>query len=425
MISGIVFFILLFIGVPLAIVLGLVTILYIVMIGNMPLLDSLPSRMFNSLQNFGLLAVPMFVLLGEVMNRGGITSRLIDFSKVVIGHFRGGLAYVNVLTNMMLASIIGSANAQSAIMSKVIVPAMEKEGYKRDFSAALTAASSIMGPLIPPSMIFIIYGVTVGVSVGELFLAGIIPGILFALAFGIMIYVIAKKQNFPQLEKAQSKAIWLAALKVLPALSIPTLLILGIITGVFTPTESAAFSVLIAIIIGFFFYKELKWRYFPSIFINTVITTSIVTFLIATSNIFGWVLTFQKIPQALTTAIVSISDNPIIFLLILNLILLIIGMIIDGMAAVILIGPILAPIGLQYGIDPVHLGVIMCLNLVIGLLTPPVGSVLFVTSGIAKVKIELLIRRLVPFLIASFIILILITYIPSITTAIPSFFGGK
>lgn len=425
MLTGIAFLALLLLGVPLAFVLALVTILYIFSIGNVSLLDSMPSRMFNGLQNFGLLAIPMFILLGEIMNQGGMTSRLINFSKVLLGHFRGGLAYVNVLTNMLLASIIGSANAQTAIMSKVIVPSMEKEGYDRGFSAALTAASSIMGPLIPPSMMFIIYGVTVGISVGDLFLAGIIPGILLALLFGIAVFIGAKKYNFPTSQQASGKEVAVSTVKVLPALSIPVLLIIGIVTGVFTPTESAAFSVFLALLIGFFFYRELKLKHFASILINTVVTTSVVTFIIAASNIFGWVLSFQKIPQLMTEAILSIAESPFLFLLILNLILLVIGMFIDGMAAVILLGPILAPIGLQYGIDPVQLGVIVCLNLVIGLLTPPVGSVLFITSGIAKVKIEKLIRSLLPFLVLAFIVLAIVTFIPGVTTAIPYLFDGK
>ena len=425
MISAVAFFLLMIIGVPLAFVLGIATLLYVFSTGNLVVLQSLPSKLFNGLQNFGLVAIPMFILLGEIMNHGGITNRLIEFAKVIFGQLRGGLAYVNVVANMFLASIIGSANAQTAVMSRVVVPAMEKEGYSRDFSTALTASASIMGPLIPPSMPFIIYGVTAGVSIGSLFLSGIIPGVLFGVAFALYIYLIAKKKNFPKSERVS----WSEALKatsyVLPALTIPILVMVGITSGVFTATESAAVAAFLAFIVGAFFYRELKWRHLPDILLRTIITTSTVTFLLATSNIFGWVLNFERIPQMITNAFLFLADNQFVFLLLVNLLLLIVGMFLEGVAALILLTPILLPAATKFAVDPVHLGAIMVINLTMGLLTPPVGTVLFIASATAQVKIERLVRSLVPFLIISLAILLLVTYVPWTTQWIPSMFAPQ
>lgn len=419
----IIFFLLMLLGVPIAFVLGLTTLAFVFVSGDTAVLMSMPSKMFNGLQNFGLVAIPMFILLGEVMNQGGITQRLIKFAKTIFGQLRGGLAYVNVVANMFLASIIGSSNAQSAIMSQVMVPAMEKEGYKKDFSAALTSASSIMGPLIPPSMPFIIFGVTAGVSIGNLFLAGIIPGILFAIAFGLAIFVYAKKNNFPKEDRPSWLEVMKSTLYVLPALLIPILILVGITTGVFTATESAAVSVFIAMLIGFFVYKDLKVKDLGGIFLRTVITTSTVTFLLATSNIFGWVLNFQQVPQAISRYFLAVADNQFVFLLLVNLLLLVVGMFLEGVAALILLIPILLPIAIQFGVDPVHFGVIMVLNLTLGLMTPPVGTVLFIVSSITKVKIHKLVRSMVPFLVISVCILMLITYIPWMSVGIPRVFG--
>ncbi|WP_158738104.1 TRAP transporter large permease [Alteribacillus sp. YIM 98480] len=423
MIAAIAFFLLLLLGVPIAFVLGLTTLIFVISTGNIAVFESMPSRMYNGLQTFGLVAIPMFILLGEVMNRGGITERLIEFCQTILAHLRGGLAYVNVLANMALASIVGSANAQTAIMSKTMVPSMEKEGYKREFSTALTASSSIIGPLIPPSMPFIVYGVTAGVSIGSLFLAGIVPGIFFALGFSIAIYFIAKKQNLPTSEKSEWTHILKSTLNVLPALIIPVFILVGITTGAFTATESAAVAVFIAFLVGFFFYKQLKLKDLPKLFFQTVITSSAVTFLLATSNIFGWVLSVQRVPQMVAEVFLGLTENPLIFLLLINILLLIIGMVIDGLAALILLTPILLPIAVQFGVDPIHFGVIMVINLTLGLMTPPVGTVLFIASSTAKVKVETLIRSIAPFLIISFVILLIITYMPWTSLSIPTFFN--
>lgn len=424
MISLLIFILLLLIGAPVAIVLGITTIVFVFTSGGIDVMLSMPSKMFNGLQNFGLVAIPMFILLGEIMNSGGITQRLIAFTQTILGQLRGGLAYVNVIGNMFLASIIGSSNAQSAIMSKVMVPEMEKAGYRKEFSSALTASSSIMGPLIPPSMPFIIFGVTASVSIGDLFLAGIAPGILFAIAFGIAIYFIAKKNDFPKQDRPSLAVALKTTLNVLPAIAIPVLILVGITTGAFTATESAGVAVFFAILIGLFVYRDLKIKDFAGIFLRTVITSSTVTFLLAASNIFGWVLNFQQIPQMIADAFLSLASNTVVFLLLVNILLLLVGMVLEGVALIILLTPILLPIALQFGVDPVHFGVIMVLNATLGLMTPPIGTVLFIVSSITKVKIGTLFRSMVPFLTISFIILLLITYIPWLSLAIPKFLAG-
>ncbi|MGF9712183.1 TRAP transporter large permease [Paenibacillus naphthalenovorans] len=423
MTTAIGFFALMFIGVPIAIVLGLTTLIYVLTTGNLTILQSMPSKLFNGLQNFGLVAIPMFILLGEFMNQGGITNRLLEFAKVIFGHFRGGLAYVNVVANMFLATIIGSSTAQTAVMSKTVVPVMEKEGYSRDFSSALTASASVVAPLIPPSMPFIIYGVTAGVSIGSLFLAGILPGIIFGLGFGLYIYTIAKKRNFPRSDRSSWSQVLKGTVYVLPALSIPVLIMVGITTGIFTATESAAVAVLVAFLVGGFVYKELKWKHLPGILVRTIITTSTVTFLLAMSDIFGWVLNFNQIPQLITDAFLAVADNQFVFLLLVNLLLLLIGTVLEGVPALILLTPILLPIAVHYGVDPIHLGVIMVINLTLGLISPPVGSILFVTSAVANVSVERLTRSLIPFLIISCLILIIITYIPWTTLGLQKLLG--
>jgi len=410
----------LFAGVPIAFVLGFSSLVYMLVNDNTLLLGSLAQRMVSSLQNYGLLAIPMFVLVGELMNAGGITTRLVHFAKVLLAHFRGGLAYVNVLANMFLASILGSANAQTAMMSKVMVPAMEKEGYRRDFSSALTVSSSLMGPIIPPSLMFIVYAVTAEVSVAKMFLGGILPGILLGLGFIVLIAILSIKHNFPKSARASLVEIGKSFITVAPALLIPAIILAGILSGVFTATESSAIAVFVAFLVGKFFYKELNLKELPNILKQTAINTAIVTFMIAMASIFSWVLTFEKAPQMIAQYIASISDNPFIFLLLSNILFLFIGMIIDAIPALIIMIPVLLPAALHFGIDPIHFGMIACINLTIGLVTPPVGTALFIASAVGQVKIETLTRALIPFLIVAIVALMIITYVPPITLWIPS-----
>ncbi|MGG3884956.1 TRAP transporter large permease [Brevibacillus panacihumi] len=417
------FLLFLVIGIPISLVLGMITICYFFLMGNTTLLTSTPMRLFSGLENFGLLAIPLFMLAGELMNGGGITTRLVKFARVFVGHVRGGLAYVTVISNMFLASILGSANAQAAMMSKVMVPEMEKEGYTKDFGSALTLASSIVAPIIPPSMIFIIYGTLSGSSIGGLFMAGIIPGIIYGIGFIGLIAYMGYKHNFPKSERATANEMVKSTVSVLPALLVPVVIIFGILSGAFTATESAAIACVIAFIVGAFLYRELDLKQLPQIFINTVISTATVTFLIAMANIFGWMIAFEQIPQLIANTMLSISDNPFVFLLLVNLLLLLLGMILDGIAALIILVPVLMPLVTAFQIDPIHFGVIICINLTIGLLTPPVGTGLFIVSSIAEVKFERLVKATMPFLIVAIIILFIITYWSDAVLLVPRMLG--
>lgn len=355
------------------------------------------------------------------MNSGGITKRLVYFAKVLFGHYRAGLAYVNVVANMFLASIIGSATAQIAMMSRVMVPAMEEEGYRREFSAATTASAALLGPIIPPSMLFIIYGVSSGASIGRMFMAGIIPGILLAIGFMCLIAYFGYKYQLPKSEKETLKNAIQAGIRVLPALLVPGVIIWGILSGVFTPTESAAIACLIGLVVGFFIYRDLKVKDIPGILVNTAVTTATVTLLIAMANLFGWVLTFEQIPQKLTEWMVTLTESPIIFLLLTNLLLLFIGTLIDGIAALVILVPIFMPLISAYGIDPIHFGIIICINLTIGLLTPPVGAGLFIASSLSEVKLETLTKVLWPFIVVAILVLLIITLWADVVLWIPSF----
>ncbi|MBM4761878.1 TRAP transporter large permease [Bacillus sp. B15-48] len=415
------FIILLLLRVPIAFVLGITTVIYIFASSNLGLVATVPQRLYSGLETYSLLAIPLFMMAGELMNSGGITSRLISFAKTLVGHFRGGLAYVNVIANMLLASIIGSATAQIAMMSRVMVPSMEKEGYPREFSSATTASAGLLGPIIPPSMMFIIYGVGSGASIGSMFLAGVVPGLILGFLFAILIGYFGWKQKWPTSKKATIVEMGISFLKVLPALLVPVIIIAGILSGAFTPTESAAIACIVALIVGFFFYKELKLKDLPGVMINTTISTATITMLIAMANLFGWMLSFEKIPHAIATWMTSLSDNPLVFLLIVNIVLLFIGMFMDGIAALIILVPIFTPIIANYGIDPVHFGVIICINLTIGLLTPPVGTGLYIASSLGNVRLETLSKAILPFLAVSFVALAIITYWPAVVLWLPAF----
>lgn len=422
MVIVIAFLILLILGIPIAFVLGLSSVFYMVATESFELLINVPQRMIAATNNFSLMAIPLFVLAGELMNSGGITRRLTDFARALVAHLRGGLAYVNILVSMFLSAIVGSANAVAAIQSSSMVPEMKKDKFDDEYSSAVTAASSIMGPIIPPSMVFILYGVTAGASIGALFLAGIVPGILLCFAFIFLAYFYARKKGFPVKSRSNISSVIKSFLNAIPALLVPVVIIGGIITGKFTPTESGAMGSLIAFIVGLFVYRNLKWADLGGIFSKTGLVTATIMIIVSTANIFGWTLAMERIPQMIAEGILSISTNTFVILLIINILLLFVGMFLEPFAAIIIMVPVLLPVITQLGLDPVHFGLIVSLNLVIGLITPPVGVVLFVVSGITKVSVMRLSRAVVPFIFASIIILLLITYVPDIVMFLPNLF---
>lgn len=417
--TPILFFVKLLLAVPVAIVLSLTAIWYIWESDNTVLYESLAQQMFAGIENYGLLAIPLFMLTGELMNEGGMTRRLINAARVFVGGFRGGLAYINLLANMFMAAIIGSAAAQIAVMSRAMVPAMEEEGYDRGFAAATTAAGGLLAPVIPPSMLFVIFGVLAQIPIGNMFLAGIIPGLILSFCFACVIALIGLKQQFPKGEWLSAREAGKALLYALPAMLIPAAIIGGIIGGIATPTESAAVASVVAFILGMAVYRELKPAKLFEMFKRTALNASLILFMIAAANVFGWVIIYEALPQRLAEFITTITQNPFVFLLIVNLVLLFVGMVIDGIAAVILVTPILLPIAIQsYDISPYQFGVVISLNLVLGLLTPPVGVGLYIASAMSETPTSRILRALWPFLVAVTLVLVMLSYFPALSTVL-------
>ncbi len=417
--TTLIFCVLLFGTVPIAVVLALSAVVYIVESDNFILFDSFAQQMFSGLENYGLLAIPLFMLTGELMNAGGITERLIKVARVFVGGFRGGLAWINIVSNMFMAAIIGSAVSQIAIMSRAMVPAMVEEGYDPGFAAATTAAGGLLAPVIPPSMLFIIYGVLAQIPIGDMFLAGIIPGLMMFLGFVAVITVIGWMSPLPRKDWMSARESVKALIESLPAALIPACIILAILFGVATPTESAAIASVIAFLLGKFVYRHLKVSDLGTVFVRTACNSALVIFMIATANVFGWVIIYEAIPQKLAALITVVTADPFVFLLIVNGVLLLVGMLIDGIAAIILVTPILLPIAMgSYGISPYQFGVVISINLILGLLTPPVGVGLYIASAMSEVKPVQIFKALWPFLLATLIVLLLLSRFPDLSTAL-------
>lgn len=410
------FLLLLFGGVPIALVLGLTAMVYIQASGNTVLFESYPQQLFAAIESYGLLAIPLFMLAGELMNEGGVTRRLIDLARLLVGGFRGGLAYINLVANMMMASIVGSAASQIAIMSRAMVPAMEAEGYDRPYSAAITAAGGLLSPIIPPSMLFVLFGVMAQVPIAEMFIAGILPGLLLGLTFFLAIAVVGIRQQYPKGRWPSRSEARRALVMGLPALGIPLIIIGGILLGVATPTESAALASLAALLLGRFLYGELRLACLPAVLQRTAMNAGLVIMLIAAAGVFGWVVTYERLPQLAAAGIAALTTDPFLFLLLLVGVLLLVGMIIDGIAALILVVPILLPIAeQQFGVSPYQFGVVVCLTLVLGLLTPPVGAGLYIASSMTGTPPLRIFRALLPFLLASLTTLVLLAWQPWLT----------
>lgn len=385
-------------------------------------LDLIMQTFIRSAESFPMLAIPFFIMAGSIMNYSGISKRLMNMAEVLTGHLTGGLAHVNILLSVLMGGISGSANADAAMQCKVLVPEMEKRGYSRGFSAAITAASSIVSPIIPPGIVLIIYALLSNVSVTKMFIAGYIPGVIIAGALMFTVAIIAKKRNYkPSREKrATIGEVFTQFKKSVWALILPFVIILGMRIGIFTPTEAGAIAVVITILIGFFVYKELKISQFPTILKETVYGTSTVMFIIIAANVFGAYLSWERIPFLLTGLLLKFNTSPWSLLLFINIILLIVGMFIDGGAAMIILAPLLIPAALKMGIDPLHLGIVMVVNIMIGGVTPPFGSMMFLTCSLLDLKIQEFIKEIFPFVITLLIVLFVLTYIPGIVLFLPN-----
>ncbi|MCL4158045.1 UNVERIFIED_CONTAM: hypothetical protein GTU68_041830 [Idotea baltica] len=418
------FICLLAIGTPVAWSIAISSLLTLmVSIPIIPAATTVSQRIGTGLDSFALLAIPLFILSGELMNKGGIAHRLIAFAKTLVGSLPGGLALINIISAMLMGAIAGSAMAAASAMGSILGPEMEKEGYSREFGAAVNITAATTGLVIPPSNVLIVYSLASGgASIAALFLAGYIPGILTGLFLMIVASFWAKKKGYKVGKRSTLKAVLKTFVDALPSLFMLVVVIGGIVTGIFTATEASAIAVLYSFVLGMI-YREITLPKMPQILLDSAGTTAIVMLLIGASMSMSWALSYENIPQEISTGLLALSDNPIVILLIINLLLLFVGIFMDMTPAVLIFTPIFLPVVTALGLDPVHFGIIMVLNLCIGLCTPPVGSVLFVGVGIAKTSIEKVVKPLLPLFIAMIFALFLVTYFPELSLWLPRQFG--
>ncbi len=419
------FIVLLAIGVPIAYSIGISGIVTMLLtIDVLPAFTTMAQRIATSLDSFVLLAIPFFIFAGQLMNRGGIAIRLIDFAKVLVGGLPGGLAFVNVIANMLFGAISGSAAASASAIGTIMHPRMKAEGYDENFSVAINSSSATTGLIIPPSNILIVYSLASGgISISALFIAGYIPGIIMGFALMAVGAAYAFRKKYPVSERVPFRVGVRKFWEALPSLLLLVIVIGGLIAGYFTATEASAVAVLYCLVLAFI-YREIKWKDLPDVILKTISTTAIVMLLVATSMGLSWIMSYENIPQTVSAGLLNISDSPIVILLIINMILLFVGIFMDMTPAVLIFTPIFLPVVTQQlGIDPIHFGIILIMNLCVGLITPPVGTVLFVGCSVGNVKIQSVIKPLLPMFAAMIISLMLVTYIPVLSLWLPRLFG--
>ncbi len=414
------------IGVPVAFALGIAAIIMFAII-NPSLLALLPQRIFTGIDMFALVAVPFFILAGEPMGGSGILDRIMSFSRMVAGGIRGSVAQVTILVSMIFGWINGSGVAGTSAVGSMMIPSLTKKYGNAGFACAVTACASTVGPIIPPSVPMIIYAlVAQNVSVGGLFAAGVVPGVLVGLGMMVIVYFISRRRNYPA-EKGTYTLLdrFRISRKFFIALMLPVIMVGGIVSGAFTPVESGAIAVLYALFVGFFLTRSLSVSSVVVALKKTGVTSSVVFLMMGVANVASWIMTTEQLPQAAAEAIRALTDNPLVFLLLVNIILLIVGCLFDTVAAMVMFGPILIPMAEPYGIDPLHFGMIVCINLIIGMVTPPVGICLFIASGIAKTPIEQVIKESLPFLLWLLVVLGLVTYFPQTFLWLPEMLGYR
>ena len=419
-----IFVVLLIAGMPVAFVMGFSASLYLMFSSQTSFLDMAPQKLFSGMDSFVLMCIPFFILAGEIMTRGKIADRIVDFANLIVGRWRGGLAHVNVLASMLFAGITGVALGDIAALGSIFIPAMKKQGYDGPFSAAVTASSSIIGPIIPPSMIIVIYGAVTSVSIGALFAAAIIPGILMGLSQMAIVVFLANRRDYPKIEiHLTAKRLALGTKDALVPLMMPAIIIFGILSGVFTPTEAAGMAVLYAVVIASLFYRSLKLRDYGAIFHTAFVFSAKLLLIVGCGSILAWVFGIENVPEKIKGLFYTVSHNKYVLLILINLFLILLGMWLDCSASIILFAPMLTPLAMEIGLDPVHFGILMIVNLNIGLLTPPLAVCLFAASDISRDPFGRVVIAVMPFLIASVFTLALITYIPAITMTLPRILG--
>jgi C4-dicarboxylate transporter, DctM subunit len=415
---------LIMVGLPVAVAMGITTIGAIVLLGEPQLLLVIPQRIYAATTSFPLLAIPFFIFAGNLMNTGGMTERIFRMARAMVGHIKGGLGHVNVLASMIFSGMTGAALADAMGVGVVTIQAMEKAGYDRRFAAAISAASATIGPVIPPSIPFVIFGSITGVSVGRLFLGGVVPGLLMGLVLMVTVYIIAVRRNYPREKRVGFGDLVVYILGALPAMGMPAIVIGGILAGIFTPTEASVAASVYALVLGCLVYREIDRARLMKIIWETIDQTVRVMFIIATAAMFGWLLVFLGAPDAIIRGLLSVSSEIWAVLLIINVVLLILGCFMEGTAIMLMTIPIFMPVVAKLGIDPVHFGVMMTLNIMIGMLTPPVGMVLYAISAVGHIPVWSLARELTPYLLALLVALLLVTFIPGIVTWLPNLLMG-
>lgn len=416
-----IFVVLLFTGLPLYVNLGITSFLYMYMVGTDPMI--VVQRITQAANSFTMIAAPFFILMGNLMNTGGVTRKMFRFANTIVGTVPGGMGHANILCSALFAGMSGTAVADAGGLGNIEIEAMREVGYDDDFSCAVTAASAVLGPIIPPSLPMVILAVTAGASVGRCFMGGVIPGVLMAGALCVMVAIYANKRHYPRNPRPTARTVWVAFKEAFFALMAPVILFAAIYTGVVTTTEAAIVAALYSMIIGLVTYRDLKLRDIPKVMLATCETTGVVLAIVMTANIFGYVLTVAQIPQMITAVLTGIKSK-FLFLLVINLFLLFVGCFMEGTAAILILGPILIPAMTAMGVSETQACLIMILNLMIGVVTPPVGVVLYVTSNVAKVSANRVIKATVPFLLPLFIVLMIVTYVPAVTDFLPNLLMG-
>jgi len=411
-------------GVPIGYTLGIVSVGAVWIAWEPEFLLILARKMVSGVDSYTIMAMPLFMLAGSIMNKAKITDALVDFSHALVGHIRGGLAQVNIVASIMFAGLTGVAMADVAALGSILIPAMEKDGYGKPFAAAITAASSVIGPIIPPSLVMLIYAHVMGVSVAALFLAGVIPGLMMGLGLMVTTAIISKKRNYPKRGKRPTiRKVTRSLFKSAPALGCPVIILGGIIFGICTPTEAAALAVLYSFLLGFFFYRTLTFRDLPAIFLSSMVHTSVIFLIIGTASQLGLLITDISLPQEISEGMLGFTQNKFLMLIIINLFLLLMGMILEIIPNVVLLSPILAPLAIALGVDPIHFALILLVNLNIGMNTPPMGGLLFITASMAGEKFDAVMKEMWPFIGTQIVTLFFITYIPETTLWLPRLFG--
>lgn len=407
------------IGIPVAITLGLSSLAYLLFAG-IPLV-SMPQKMYAGMDVFTLLCIPGFILAGNLMNNGGITERIIRFANAGVGWMRGGLGLTNIAGSMLFGGISGTAVADAASIGGMMIPGMKKAGYPGDFSAAVTAASSTVGPMIPPSLPMIIVGSLTGISVGKMFLAGAVPGILLGVGMMITCYVISIRRGFPKQNWEGFGELFKSFLSASWALAMTALIVGGLLSGLVTPTETAVIASVYAMGVGAFIYRQLRLRDVPRILVDSAISSAAILALVGFANVFGWILVSERIPQMIADAVLGFTDNKIIVILLINLLLLFVGMFMETIAALIILFVPLLQLATSVGVEPLHFATFAVLNLMLGLTTPPVGVCLFVCGGIAKLPLSKVVKAILPFLLSNLVVLMMVSYIPMLATWLPNY----